>query len=85
MYIYIIKPITIHCVRLSDDEKHLLESLNRTSLNFVVRKRYQILLFSNKDKIMIEVGKMFDVHYQTVLRLIQKWESVATDDKKSVL
>lgn len=75
----------MHCVRLSDEEKHLLETINRTSSNFLVRKRCQILLLSNKGRTMIDVGKMFEVHYRTVLRLIQRWESANAADKKSVL
>lgn len=72
-------------VKLLEEEKNQLEELYKMSNNWVVRRRCQILLLSNNCNSLVEVAQLLDIHWNTVSRLIDKWESCDVDNRLSCL
>lgn len=72
-------------IRLSEEEKNQLEELFKTSDNWVVRRRCQILLLSNNGNSLVEVADSLAIHWNTVSRLLDKWETCEAGAKLSAL
>lgn len=71
-------------IRLTEEEKHEVESLQKASPNFVIRERCLMLLLSNKGNSIAQVAKILSVHRHTVERLLNKWNA-EVDNKLSIL
>ena len=72
-------------VILSENEKKQLEKLYKDSDSWVIRRRCQALLLSNNGHSLAEVAKLLHIHWNTVSRLIDRWESNDADNKLSAL
>ncbi|MFI3303121.1 MAG: helix-turn-helix domain-containing protein [Rikenellaceae bacterium] len=72
-------------VLLSENEKKQLEELYKDSDSWVIRRRCQALLLSNNGHSLAEVAKQLNIHWNTVSRLIDRWESNDADNRLSVL
>ncbi|MFR9574352.1 MAG: helix-turn-helix domain-containing protein, partial [Rikenellaceae bacterium] len=70
---------------LSENEKEQLEELYKDSDSWVIRRRCQALLLSNNGHSLAEVAKLLNIHWNTVSRLIDRWESNDADNRLSVL
>ncbi len=62
-------------IRLSEEEKHKLEQLYKTSSNSVVRTRCLALLYSNESRSIKEVSSLVRVSRRTIERFFNAWQS----------
>lgn len=72
-------------IRLTKEDQVQLEELQRTSSNFVVRRRCLILLLSGRGTPVGQIVRLVGTHRNTVDRLFNKWDSATADDKISAL
>lgn len=72
-------------VELSQSEKEKLQYLQKYSTNLVERNRSLCLLLSSQGNSMSVVGRMMNIHWHTVKRLLDDWEQAAEDERFSVL
>lgn len=72
-------------VELTTSEIKKLEYLQKHSTNSVERNRSLCLLLSSKGNSMSEVGRLMNIHWHTVKRLLDAWEQADAEERLSVL
>ena len=72
-------------VTLSSAEREHLEYLQKHSANSVERNRSLCLLLSSQGNSMQQVAKLMNIHWVSVKRLLDVWESVDSQKRFSVL
>jgi len=70
---------------LSIEEQQKVENLYNTSPNRVVRERCLCILLSNQGNSMTKVSKTVNVSWRTVVRLLNKWDALDSNQKLTAL
>jgi len=70
---------------LSIEEQQKVENLYNTSPNRVVRERCLCILLSNQGNSMTKVSKAVNVSWRTVVRLLNKWDALDSNQKLTAL
>jgi transposase len=72
-------------VRLTENEQFQLEKLQKQSANSVIYRRCLCLLLSNKGNSLIAISSLLNIHWNTVSRLLDRWEKTCSEDRFSAL
>jgi len=77
------KQIVMRFIELSEEERSLVDRLERESPNHIVRLRCNLLKLSSKKLSMKAISRLTDVKWRRIVNFFNAWEKAKSIDEKT--